>query len=194
MGPLFVFIVGVIIAVPVGFVIGLVLNYTVVPAYYKIRGIPVEKRLIKNDKHKIIVSILISVTFTGLIAAFIITGFVLEIKDADNFWESKGLFDTCRLPVEYPYHLIMDCSMDDAQLEIWKGRILLTGITHYHKSPGNMVGKCHTVWFSLDYNTGVLVKYESKEEFLKAVPELGYNEEPELLTIRDNWKLYWSNH
>jgi hypothetical protein len=48
-------------------------------------------------------------------------------------------------------------------------------------------------WFTFDCGTGKATVYDSHEDFVAAVHALGVEGEPELLSIRENWKLYWAN-
>jgi hypothetical protein len=112
-----------------------------------------------------------------------------------------GDFDYYRMPLDYPYELSTIDTIECANISKWQeDKLLVTGITHYRKRDNIIVGKIseecflsdRTEWFSFDTKTGRVVRYDSEEEFRKALQALGFDEAPELLTIQENWSLYRS--
>jgi len=42
-------------------------------------------------------------------------------------------------------------------------------------------------WFSFDTKTGIAVEYNTEDEYQRGLKRVGFDEEPILLTIEENW-------
>ena len=86
--------------------------------------------------------------------------------------------------------------IDCASITKWKeDNLLVTGITHYHKRENIVVGRISercflsdkSVWFSFDTETGIAVEYDTEDEYRQGLESLGFDDEPILLTVEENW-------
>lgn len=48
-------------------------------------------------------------------------------------------------------------------------------------------------WFIFNCSTGIIKEFESHENYLDTLKSMGFEKEPELLSIWENWKLFWNN-
>ena len=120
----------------------------------------------------------------------------------NDYYRYAGAFDSYRMPLNYPYELSMIDTIDCASIGKWQeDQLFVTGISHYYIRDSFVVGKISdeclsfygTMWFLFDTNTGKVTKFSTEEALHQAVEKLGFDEEPELLTVRENWDLYWEN-
>lgn len=138
-------------------------------------------------------------TVTTLLVLLGICGYYV-IYTPNDYYNYAGDFDFYRMPLDYPYELSMIDMIDCAGISRWKeDKLLVAGISHYYKRDNLIVGKisaeCFAVdtsaWFSFDTKTGRVEEYKTEEEFRRALKELGFDQEPELRTIQENWDLFW---
>ncbi len=128
-----------------------------------------------------------------------------ETKTEHDYWKYQGLRDLWRMPLEYPYELVMADKLDNALIGIWKyaeeatGTAPISGISKYYKKEQIIVGEIcrhsedkNKKWFSFNCGNGIGVEYKNKKEYLGAIKKLGFEKEPKLLTVRENWNRYWS--
>ena len=185
MGPLFVILLWFIISLPLGFIAGLLYSYIVIPLYYRLLNVPEEKRRYKGSR-KLIPTAIVAALFVFLVVGLNVLGFVMEIKDSDNYWESWGFADTFRMPLEYPYEISMGGVMDIAEIGIWKRPYddIVREVTRYHKEGNIIVGEIsphHSErrWLTIKYeNVGTkqteeeyYIWQDSLKEHLSQFPE-----------------------
>ena len=129
--------------------------------------------------------------------------FGYQVYRENDFYGYGGDFDYWRTPLDYPYEITMIDVTDCGHITRWKdGGFIVAGITHYHKQDNIIVGKSSSTcfphekseWFSFDTTTGIATEYETKAEYQQALKELGFSEEPELLTLEENVRLYWDKY
>ncbi|MFZ5979455.1 MAG: hypothetical protein ACOYVF_02385, partial [Candidatus Zixiibacteriota bacterium] len=93
MGPLFVIILWIIISIPFGLAAGFLFSYVGIPLYYRIRKIPKEKRHFKGV-YMLIPTAIVGFLFVCLVSILVVTVFVLETIDSNDYWKSQGFADS----------------------------------------------------------------------------------------------------
>jgi len=141
MGPLFAFILAIVVGVSVGLVAGFFVSYVIIPIIYRLLKTPIEKQRIKG-----LVKIVLAFSIAGLIViaagGSILYGMYYEIKYANDYWKSRGFGDSFRIPLERPYELFSIDDATDAELRVWKEeQVILRGIIKYHKRGFLIVGE-----------------------------------------------------
>lgn len=125
------------------------------------------------------------------------------IYGTTDYYGYGGDFDYYRIPLDYPYEISMIDTTDCGDITKWQeDRIILGGITQYHKQDNIIIGKISSEcffshkseWFSFDTSTGKAVLYASEKEYEQAIKELGFSKVPELLMLDDNARLYWKSY
>ncbi|MHC4704124.1 MAG: hypothetical protein ACYTFQ_26485 [Planctomycetota bacterium] len=200
MGGLFVLIFLIFIVVPVCLGAGILASFLGIPVIYRIR----RKACPIGFAAKSLLSLFFAVLFIFL---FLATIACLELRLAKDYWKYPGAYDWYRMPLEYPYELHMIDDINDAGLRSWAeedGTLSedISGIRRYHKQGNLVFGQYvsrridrppHTSWFTFDCNTGHVEKFLEKEDYLESIRMLGFEKEPNLLTVRENWEKYWSS-
>jgi hypothetical protein len=221
MGPLFVWLIWMILLVPVGLVIGGLVMFPGLPLYWRIRSIPKECRRFRW-KHALILPatvIAIQILATAGFAFFMIQ----EVRYSDDFYKSQGLTDWWRLPLDYPYEILFIDVTDHGSIQKTdcKGKAgdadpadfpevqpQLFDVRAYYKKGPLVVGYIYedewrsyektkhrdTVWFSFDCSTGESLTYGSREDYVQGLGRLGFTEEPELVPVREQLDRYWAEH
>ncbi len=178
--------------------------YGIVPAWYRSREIPEQSQRIKGG-----IKLILIVAFAGMggvtTGGMVVAGLVYDIADSGDYCDSTGFGDWFRMPLQYPYELVTTSIDYDADIRVWEEkRSIIIGILRYHKREAIIVGEYHDrslplrpldtppdiLWFTFDCGNGELHKYESKEDYLLGIAGLGFSSEPQLGTIRQNWRKY----
>jgi hypothetical protein len=145
-------------------------------------------------------SILVGV---GVFLLVIFSVYGYWIYRANDFYGYGGDFDFYRIPLDYPYEMVMIDVTDCGHIGEWQDTgIIVAGVTHYHKRDNIIVGRissnCFPAdefgWFSFDTTTGIAVEYRDEQEYYQTLKGLGFNEAPELLTLDENAGLYWDSY
>lgn len=200
MGGLVVLMFLVVIVVPICLSVGVLISFSGIPLIYKMR----KKVCPIGFLRKSLLSVFFGVFFVFLFLA-VIAG--LESIHAKDYWKYAGAYDSYRMPLEYPYELRMIDDINDARLNSWAeedGKVSkdISGITAYYKRDNLVVGEyvsskwdswAQTSWFTFDCNTGQVEEFSRKEDYLEGIKNLGFEKEPNLLTVRENWEKYWSS-
>lgn len=119
-----------------------------------------------------------------------------------DYHNYAGGFDYYRMPLDYPYELLMIDMIDCAAISTWQeDNFLVYGITHYQKQNNIIVGKISTKcfsankteWFLFDTETGDIVRYDTEKELESSLKVFDFDTTLNLLTIKENWNLHWSS-
>jgi hypothetical protein len=117
---------------------------------------------------------------------------------ANDFDCGRGFADYFRIPLRYPYQIVAIDTLDDGCLNTWQGEqtCILRGISQYAVEGAIMVGRTGPTWdsldrpegwFSLNFDTGEVRRYDNREAFAAACWELGFEGEPALRSIREHY-------
>ena len=209
MGPLFVILIWFFVSAIVGLLLGALVSFVGIPLYERLRQ-SADKRCKSSFVKKSVIAASIAAAVV-VISTGIVTYATLSLYSrADNFFEYVGGTDWSRIPLDYPYELGTTDLGSDADLRVWKeNRSLLLGITRYHKRGSLLVGELlperalallqletypEKAWFSFDCASGEITTLLTFEEYREQLNEAGFETEPELLTIRQQYLLYWESH
>ena len=97
-------------------------------------------------------------------------------------------------------------TIDYAWIGVWRAeselREEVQNIRLYCKRGPLVVGECYEgaldgegvrEWFIFDCGTGEVRKFAERSAYLEAVEGLGFEDEPGLLTVQENWDRYWGD-
>ncbi len=206
MGPLFNFAFAVIVALFAGVMSAIVFRHVLVPFYYWVKKIPENQRKITGDRLERIaktVGVIISIT----IIAFIIFGFVRMFQLESDYWKSKGFDEFYRMPLEYPYEMLLVSGDNLSELCEWPNeptlghKSIIMNIAKYHKEGKFVVGEIQpdsvrnslsgnhaVIWFIFNCSTGRYKFIQNKDEYLNELLAQGIKTEPQLKTFKE---FYW---
>jgi len=154
----------------------------------------------------------------GLLAAFVVVtvhfGLPYELGDRRDYWNYRGsrdwptyfTYNHRRMPIEYPYEMIIDDK--GGHILIWhyaddtwggpeiKYRLLVENIATFHKHNNVVCGQTlgtNDNWFIFDCQIGKAELFKDKTQYLSAIQAYDFTEEPQYLTVIENWQKFWSN-
>ena len=153
---------------------------------------------------KILLTPVYGALFFFLFWAFV---FVHEQNASKDYWNYDGAYDWYRMPLEYPYELQMIDVIDEASIGVFAhaaGSVSkdISDIRRYYKQGPLVLGQCDRLrwddsakpsWFIFDCNTGHAQIFSTKDEYLSSIKKHGFEREPALLTVRENWDRYWAS-
>lgn len=135
-----------------------------------------------------------------VVAFFLMIGGCLASyqRCANDFACDRGFADYFRIPLQYPYQISSFDGLGDGCLATWQeeGSCILSGITQYAVKSPIMVGRIGPSWdapdrperwFSFNFDTGEIRRYNSKEAFVAASQALGFEGEPAMRSIREHY-------
>lgn len=155
-----------------------------------------------NNKLKISYIIILT------IALFILSIIAFTIKQfnyINSYSKNRGLYDHYRIPLEYPYEMSAFDTLDTMNISTWKnfsGDNFISNVIEFRKQDHILAGKYLTNthyandkgihnWFIFDCQSGHIRSFNTHQEYLKALKELGFSEEPQLLSNQENWNTFW---
>ena len=201
--------------IPACLLVGLLLSFVFIPLIYIVRRKPCPIGWITRGVLSVITGIILFVSLCAMMIG-------QELMTAGNYWKDQGAYDFFRMPLEYPYELVMLDDINDAILQTWdnSGYKMLSedielvnfgniwGIRHYYKQGnivlGEFVPKLYDnsqqswtsppeSWFVFDCNSGQAQTFKNKTSYLNKLKGLGFEEEPKLLSVRENWDNFWAD-
>jgi hypothetical protein len=117
-----------------------------------------------------------------------------------DFECARGIGDTFRIPVKYPYEIVAIDHLGDGCLDSWEetDSYIVCGITDYATHFSIMVGKVEDPftsmgysdseeWFSFNMDTGELICYSSQRAFIDACKRLGFAGMPRLRSLSEHY-------
>jgi hypothetical protein len=181
-----------VISIACGFVVSTVGMWI----YYYCFSIPKEKRSKYHILH-IPITLIIALGLT----VYLINSAIEH--DQSSYWNSRGIWDVSRMPLEKPYELIMIAGFDSASISPWKEDTVLVGsITKYEKRDYWIIGELEDGWgyqpkgknwFIFDCATGKAEEFSSENDFLKSCSSKGLSAPFYFRSIKENWDTYWEN-
>ncbi|UCG46978.1 MAG: hypothetical protein JSU94_15945 [Phycisphaerales bacterium] len=189
----------IVVLIPICLIGGVLLSFLVVPLFCP--------RLRESS----VVGFFLKILDVPILAAFLFILFwavvlVVERNAAKDYWNYQGAYDWYRMPLEYPYELRMIDSIDNAYLASFSAEAGVASkdisrIRRYYKEGFLVLGQCddscraepcRPSWFIFACNTGQVETFSKKEEYLQRIEKYGFEKEPELLTVKENWGSFWA--